>query len=758
MRLNDKSRRTALAVGVVLSAVGIVPLHALAQDAAATGPIEEIVVTARKREESLQDIPLSVSALSAETIERASIENLEDIAALTAGLTFQSYNGGGLGSPTIRGLAQTDVGSVDNNVGVFVDGVFINNKANLSLNLQDIERVEVVKGPQSALYGNNSFGGAINYVTKRPTNDTTGRVSATVGTDGLFEIGGSLSGSLIDDVLSARVSVNTSQFDGTIDNTLGDNLGGWDKKNNVVLQFEYTPTDALNARFMYYYGDEEYDASAGVILENNCGGELGSPSGLTGRGQTTQRYACGDLSAPDSVTVSPDAFGNRSTTDLGYLNVSYEFANVKLTSLTSYADSDSEARSDQKLNVSDALVAPENRRFTSPFFGTTQTFSQELRLDSFGEGPFNWSVGAFFIDWESDREFTVGTAAAPTAVLNNADFVESEALAFFGLVEYDFNDRWSGSLEARYNSDERDAILTNRNSGATNRFNETFDFTTYRSSVNFTPNDTSLWYGSIARGGKTGGFNNTPIESEQTFDSEFNTTYELGYKATPIDTLTLSVAAYYTTWTDVQLTNPSAVPGNPNVTQNIGDVTSYGLEVDGTWFATEQLSVSFGYAFSDPTFDDGTIDFTHGRRCTLASDCDLSAGPDGGIDVSGQTVDRISQHQFYLSPQYEWRSGNWDYYVRGDIAYQSEQFQRTLNLQTIEGRTIVNGRFGVINDNGLEISVWAKNLTDENYFAAAINEPEFLFDLANFTLYQSTFTTGLLANGRQLGVSVNYNF
>ncbi|MFK8054052.1 MAG: TonB-dependent receptor, partial [Woeseiaceae bacterium] len=194
----------------------------MAQETTGSGAaLDEIVVTARKREEGLQSIPLSVSALSAETIERANVESLEDIAALTAGLTFQSFNGGGLGSPTIRGLAQTDVASVDNNVGVFVDGVFINNKANLSLNLQDIERVEVVKGPQSALYGNNTFGGAINYVTKRPTSEPSGRVNVDVGTDGLYEVGGSFSGSLIDNVLSARISATTSSFDGTIDNTLG---------------------------------------------------------------------------------------------------------------------------------------------------------------------------------------------------------------------------------------------------------------------------------------------------------------------------------------------------------------------------------------------------------------------------------------------------------------------------------------------------------------------------------------------------------
>ncbi|MFK8054018.1 MAG: TonB-dependent receptor, partial [Woeseiaceae bacterium] len=285
-----------------------------------------------------------------------------------------------------------------------------------------------------------------------------------------------------------------------------------------------------------------------------------------------------------------------------------------------------------------------------------------------------------------------------------------------------------------------------------------FDFTTYRATLNFNQDETTLWYGSVARGGKTGGFNNTPIVSEQAFDSEFNTTFEVGYKASPSDTLTYSVAAYLTDWSDVQLTNPSSVPGNPNVTQNIGDVGSYGVEIDGTWLPTEQFSVSFGYAYSDPTFEDGTEDFTHARRCTTAADCGLSEGPNGGIDIGGQTVDRISQHQFYLSPQYEWGTDSWDFFVRGDIAYQSEQFQRTLNLQTIEARTIVNGRIGMDNGKGLALALWVKNLTDENYFASAINEPEFLFDLANFTLFQSTFTTGLLANGRQFGASMTYSF
>ena len=715
---------------------------------------DKIVVTARKREEGLQDVPLSVSTLGSQDIERGGIDSLEDVANFTPGLTYQEFNGGGLGSPVIRGLSQTDIGSFDNNVGMFLDGVFLSAKANLDISLFDIERVEVTRGPQSALYGNNSFSGAVNYVTKAPSEDMQ-RASFTIGSDERYEASASLGGEIVEDVLSGRVSLGYSEFDGTIENEYtSENLGGYDEKTAISGSLLWTPTDAFEATLFAYSGEEQIDGSAAFMEVNNCGGpnSLNSDT-TTGRGGSIFRYFCGTPDIPERVSVFPEAFSKRESL-LTYLKMSLDLGIADLNSTTSYGDYKANALSDQFLSSGAAPEDRATRRFTRPFIGDTKEFSQEVRLESFDRGMFDWSVGAYYIDREVDEDFQTGTGAAffgdEALVLNRMQVLQSEAISGFGLLGMDVTDKFSVSGEVRYTRDKREFSSSQSSSGAPfveQSDSETFEYTTFRTTADYQLNENVLLFASAASGAKSGGFNVSADASEATFEEETNITYEAGTK---LDILggrgVFNAAAFYVEWSDLQLPVPSSIPGNANVTQNFGNATAAGVELDLMLQLTDNTDVRLGYAYSDATFDEGVEDNTAARRCNTPEDCG-EAGPNGGVLVGGNRLPRSAEHQLSASGTQYFPSSWGEFYLRGDLSYQSERYSTPLNLQDDGGRTLVNARLGLEVNENVDISLWSNNLFDEEYINSTINEPEFF--------PSSTFSTAFMGNGRTFGVTLN---
>lgn len=251
---------------------------ALAQD---DGQLEEIVVTARKRTENLQDVPLSITAISGVDLERASVYALDDLAEITPGLTYQNI--GAFNTPTIRGLSQTSQIGLQGNVGVFIDGVFLNNRSSLEFGVLDLERIEVVKGPQGALYGRNTFAGAINYVTRSPsTDDIGGRLSAEIGNEGRWEIGGSVNFPLGENA-AVRVFAATSEFDGTVTNARGgDKLGGYDERTSYGLSAIFDPSENLSVKLFAARTEVDEDQPPLILVpvaRNDCGATYNLPDG-----------------------------------------------------------------------------------------------------------------------------------------------------------------------------------------------------------------------------------------------------------------------------------------------------------------------------------------------------------------------------------------------------------------------------------------------------------------------------------------------
>jgi len=249
---------TPLAVGLLS------PVISRAQE------ITEIVVTARKIEESLKDVPLAITAFDSGTIASAGISNLQDVANLTPGLSFFNAFGENLPVPVIRGVVPQDIFG-ENAVAVFVDNVYVSGREGLNFSQLDIERIEIVKGPQSALYGRNAFAGAINYVTKAPSDVFESKAEAEVGNRGKQRVLAQVSGPLFSDNVTGRLSAMYDEWDGSYDNSLApeNDIGGY-RYRSLQGRLRWRPRDSLDINLGLYSSNDEIDESAVAGLPTNC--------------------------------------------------------------------------------------------------------------------------------------------------------------------------------------------------------------------------------------------------------------------------------------------------------------------------------------------------------------------------------------------------------------------------------------------------------------------------------------------------------
>ena len=261
---------------------------AIAAESLAENTLEEIVVTARKREEGLQEVPVSISAFTNDDLRERGIRDLRDLANFTPNLTFESGPSARRNVPTIRGLGAPDLANENNNVGVFIDGVYVSARESINLAMLDIDRVEVVRGPQSALYGRSTFAGAINYVTRKPSDELYTEVEVTAAQNDELRILGILSGPLVSDKLSGRIAAGYETDDGTYKNgSLSGGLGGFEN-THLMGTLRFTPSDTTEILFDLSWADLETQSAALGRYPNNCGINP-APS------QDTDFYSCGEI-------------------------------------------------------------------------------------------------------------------------------------------------------------------------------------------------------------------------------------------------------------------------------------------------------------------------------------------------------------------------------------------------------------------------------------------------------------------------------
>lgn len=707
-----------------LAAVWAAPMGvASAQESAETS--DEIVVTARRRAETLQSVPLSINAFTAETIENAGVDNLEDIASLTPGFTFAPLFGGGASLPVIRGQSTT-IG--EPNIGFFVDGVYVSSRAMMDAMLgDDVARIEVLKGPQSALYGRNTFGGAVNIISRAPSDDLEGRIEASYGEFNTIGLRGSLSGPIAENNLYFRVGATHSASDGYFENSLtGDNL---DTRETTIIAgtLEARPTNAITFRLRgAYQNTEDGDDPLRFAANNSFPTFLQGPPTPAGFQMFT-----GELQGSDTFAVTP-GHNNR---ELGAFSLTGEWQgdNVSFTSITGFNDLHLDFAVD-----ADYTAAQANYQTT---LTDLYDISQEFRLASTGDSRLSWLVGAYYYIVSSDTHVdnaygadalsiitTTGAAGFPAwrrLIGGGVSDVheETESFALFGQIGYDITDRLRVSAEGRWTTETKSvdsvaiAGLLNPAPGPV-----TLLFADERDFENFVPRFTLeydlaadvLLYASAAQAVKVGGFNTnivagSPIPSERLYDPETAWNYEVGAKTSWYDgRLVLNGALYQIDWSDQIVRAIGASGALLNV--NAGAATVRGAELELRARPVDGLEINAGVAYTDSSYDEYNF-------ALLGA---IGMNP----DLEGVRLQYVSEWQANTSIQYVAPLGSdLDWFNRIDISYQSDQSAVQPGAAYVGDATIVNLRTG-LDFNNISFRIFANNVTEEDSAVAGVFLPD----------------------------------
>ena len=771
--------------------------------------IEEIVVTVRKREESILTVPISIATLTGEQMIEMGVDDLFGVAAFTPNVAFQDFGNGQLGIPTIRGLGATNVLADDKNVGIFVNGIFISDENAFDIDMLDIARVEVARGPQSSLYGRNTFAGAINFVPATATEELAGKILGSIGTDEFYELSGFVGGP-VGDKVGLRVAAGYKTFDGTFENPANpsDNLQGWETWN-VSSTLNWQITDDFKAQLFAYYLDDQNEQTANYLLDNNCGD-------FRGGGEFS--YFCGDLPFKEEselgvngAGISPEAFGAQREALITSLDLEWQIGRGTLSWLTGFVDSDNDMTFDTDMSngypfaIGNAIAPPFagiqsdtllTDQFTT-FISETEDWSTELRF-AFDGGRYRFMLGGFWYDHELTRKALLGVDGDGSKEIMPAGFFftnpgafllqtsdpfnnpipaqgftnTTEDLAFFGSFEIDFSERWSLTLEGRY-TDQEKTIVRDASPifGPGSMDENSWDFFTPRFTLEYSPaNDGNshqwMTYASIAKGVHAGGFNasfNAMVPEESRYDEDENWTYEVGYKGSFVPygdaLMSLSFAGYYTVWTDLQLASLSELGGLTNPIRNLGEAEIWGLELEINSTLSRYFDLNIGYGYADP-------ELTEGSENRLAEFCGPSIcnidPATGQPIVEGNQLGRTHKHSFNATGflhgplGMNWGGGDWEWYARADYSYLSEAPSRLLNQQFIPERSLVNFRTAIRNE-AWELALWARNLFDEGYVTGQSHEPR-QTNFGGGENFSMRTTAGFQGDGRIVGASAIWSF
>lgn len=755
---------TALPLGL---SVGLTPTAASAQQMA----IEEIIVTTRKREENLMEIPVSIISISADQIDNFGLNSLEDIAKIVPGLTFDRSVTQNDYRPAIRGLqaeqGRTSVGLLIDDIDITSENLQVPGGGSLArLSLVDVERIEVVKGPQAALYGRSAFGGAVNYITKRPSlTEADAKGSFEVHSESGFELKASGGAPIVEDKFGVRFNAYYFDERGSYKNTVSDDFVGGGDGYGISGAFQAQVTEGLTLYGRVEYSDESYDPQAAFVINGNTDVQLDA-NAQTVLGRATQRIFSGPLiDSPIRFDLDPRTGEDYRGIDVEYFRATmiadWDLDSVGLTSLTSWVDAD-----DDTFQDNDFVSGSVNGLVTGAFQETervnsTRQFSQEIRVFSQGESNLQWLAGALYWEEEVDQFGSNDTGLAFLGPITDDDVAqfffsrdgEGRGVArdtyhksAFAWAEYAFSDAWFASAEVRYTEETIDYSLD---------FDPAFDFffgvgslaniglppffvsfgqvtgtdferikekyTIPRFALSYRPSDEMNFYASIGKGIKPSGFQSGAIfELNIPYDRETLWAYEIGAKTLLLDgTLAFNTAAFYQDYSDQQVSsqilNQQSGQLQP-VIENAGKSTIWGLEFEGNWRASENLTLSGSYVYTNANFDSFEVISTSGSRIGESGCAQLipSTPPACLLVKDGNKPADLPTHQLTMNGNYTAElSGDWDWFVDGSIRHTSKRFLSTANVATQPAYWRVDAQVGVISDQ-IRAAIFADNLLDDD--------------------------------------------
>ena len=722
------------------------------------GEVGDIVVTAQKRSESLQKVPLAITAITSSELERSGIRDLQGVAATVPGLNLGEQLG--VAKISLRGIGLESLQpGAEGSIAFHVDGVFISRSVAALASFYDIQQVEVLRGPQGTLYGRNATGGSINITTRGPTDDLSGYASLSVGNYDQIVAEGAIGGAIVPGLLSARVAFQTQDRDGYGKNIVTGN--DIDDLNSRAVRgsLRFTPTDRLTVDLKADYyrrndhsGGYHYLGAGGF----SAPGVPIAPFGITvfgGQVPSGRRDLANNFDPRNSVRFwGVSGRINYALTD-----------EIDLVSLTAYRKLKYQTASD--IDSTSALVAPIYQAEQD-----TQ-FSQELQISG-KHDRLNWLVGLFYFREKDNGQLAIpfdnfAFVAPPSNYLTTGyyggGFINTKAVAVFGQATYEIAEDLRLTLGARYSTEKKKALDNflfdvatpfDPNTSAAlvlqppvgtislpgqKRFNSF----TPRVALDYQVTPDMLLYASWSKGFKSGTYNlgtlGNPVNPEKV------SAFEGGIKSTLFDRrLRLNVAGFYYDYTDLQV---GKVESTSTVLENAATATIYGAEVEIQARPVERVQLDANAAWLHARFDSyesRDLARPFGDGTTL-----INGNP--GFNLAGNTLSQSPNFTFFAGAQYTLPTTAGDFTLRGEVSYRSRSYLTAFNVDEVSQPSFA--KFNAFlnwtsSDGNVSGSLFVRNITNK----ATVSSAYVSSGLFGFPI------NGYLEEPRTYGARIRYEF
>ena len=689
-------------------------MHAQEQQQTVTDTIEKISVISRGRVESIQNVPDSVTAFSAETIEKSRITNFRDVANLTPNLSQLDNFRPGLARITIRGLITPQVG--DPPLAFVVDGVTAPDLEFINQDLVDIERIEVMRGAQGALYGRGAIGGAVIVTTKKPIEDFEGKIKGSVGNGNTYNLNAVVSGSLNDE--------NTAYF----------RAGGYIKDTDGLIKNAYTGDYADPLKEQSVFSQLEFELSEDTSI-NLKGKYTSSEAGFA-----YYQGVSDDTIEDFSINTSQNII-NQDERDVYELSakLTQHYDLGKFEFVTAYSNSENEHFYDGDYSA-DATFIDEDGFFRAPF-GTEglydiESLTVESRFISQSDQTFRWSVSAFYQQRDRDTAVLFYDDFTDAEILTRADFANdepylsiidnnsSDAWALAGQFNYDINEQLELTGAMRYDHDTRESFdPTNKDATYAKK---SFSQLQPKVTLAYQMNDDLLLYTGYSRGFRSGGFNEPADGISRTFDKEISDSYEMGFKTALFNNkVTLNGAAFIIEQDDAQFTQFN-IDTFTLENLSIDEVQTKGLELEAAFAATSNLSINLSAGIVDSEI----------KRFALRP------------ELAGRPQFWVPEYNYGLSANHNLAlNGEWSLFSRAELLIEGPK-TFSIDIPDIESSryTYLNAGVGLKSEHW-SVQVYVDNLTDER----AIEDISLLADGVTDLVRQPN-------KPRSYGIELSYQF